>query len=302
MRLRALAPGKINLCLFLGDAREDGRHQLVTVFESVSLADELALETRSEGGDEVLCPAVEGPNLADDALAGLRARGWAAPPVRIEIDKRIPVAAGMGGGSADAAAVLRMAAAIEDVSAEALAELAASLGADVPSQLAPGVALGTGAGETVEPRDRLAPHAFVIVPLPFRLSTPAVYAEADRLGLPRARGELEARLAHLREALASDAAIPEPLLVNDLERAAVSLCPEVSEALDAVRAAGADEGLVCGSGPTVAGLFWDPTRPRPTRPDAAQRAEEAAKRLAGRFPGAIPASPVGPAFGAPERV
>jgi 4-diphosphocytidyl-2-C-methyl-D-erythritol kinase len=294
VRLRSRAPGKVNLCLFLGGTREDGRHELVTLFESVSVADELVLETLPDGPDQVVCPALDGPNLVGAALADLRARGWAAPPVRVEIDKRVPIAAGMGGGSADAAAALRMAQLIDPVPDELVGELAASLGADVPSQLVPGVSLGTGAGEIVEPRGSLAPHAFVIVPLPFRLSTPDVYAEADRLGLPRTAGELEARLGDLRDALAEGAALPEPLLVNDLERAAVSLCPAVSEALDAVRAAGADQALVCGSGPTVAALYWGA--------DGTRRADEAARALAGRFPGVTPASPVGPAFGVPERV
>src|ERR1700680_4715174 len=93
LKLAALAPGKVNLCLFLGPLREDGRHELVTLLESVSLADELTLESDAEH-DCVVCPGVEGPNLVADALAGLRARGWDAPPVRIEIVKRIPVAAG----------------------------------------------------------------------------------------------------------------------------------------------------------------------------------------------------------------
>jgi len=93
MTLRALAPAKVNLSLFLGGTREDGRHRLVTVFESLSLADTLELEvTGSE--DVVVCPGVEGENLASRALAGLRARGWDGPPVRVTIEKRIPVPGG----------------------------------------------------------------------------------------------------------------------------------------------------------------------------------------------------------------
>ena len=113
MRLRALAPGKVNLALFLGPTRDDGRHELVTLLESLSLADELVLETLESAPamaqDEVVCPGIEGENLVARALAALRKRGWDAAPVRIDVDKRIPVAAGMGGGSADAAAALRMA-------------------------------------------------------------------------------------------------------------------------------------------------------------------------------------------------
>ncbi len=148
---RELAPAKVNLCLFLGGPRADGRHELVTLFESVSLFDELRLEVLSTGGDEVVCAGVEGPNLAEAALRELRARGWSAPPVRIEIVKRIPVAAGLGGGSADAAAALRLAGALSPLPPGLADELARHLGADVPSQLQPGVTLGTGAGELVEP-------------------------------------------------------------------------------------------------------------------------------------------------------
>ena len=292
MTLRALAPGKVNLCLFLGGVREDGRHELVTLFESVSLADELVLTTLPGGNDEVVAPGVEGPNLVADALAGLRARDWPGPAVRVEIEKRIPVAAGMGGGSADAAAALRMARMVAPVSAEAVAAVAAGLGADVPSQLEPGVALGTGAGERVESLAALAEHAFVIAPLPFQLSTADVYAEADRLGLPRDPDDLRARLDELRAALEPGALLPDSLLVNDLEPAAISLCPEISGALDAVRGTGAERALVCGSGPTVAGLFWGE--------HAGYRAERAAGRLNDRFPRATDAIPVEADYALPQ--
>ncbi len=148
IRLRSRAPGKVNLSLLLGPIRADGRHELVTVLESVSLADELTL-TAGDGitADEVVCPGVEGDNLAAAAIRALRAHGWTGPAVRIEIAKRIPVAAGMGGGSADAAAALRLAAHLEPAGTEAIGEIAAGLGADVPSQLAPGLAIGRGPGE-----------------------------------------------------------------------------------------------------------------------------------------------------------
>ncbi len=294
MRLRALAPAKVNLCLFLGGVRTDGRHELVTLFESVSLADELVLETLADGPDRVVCPGVDGPNLVAGVLGGLRADGWGAPPVRIEIEKRIPVAAGMGGGSADAAAALRLAQQVEPFPADAIAELAARLGADVPSQLAPGVVLGTGAGERVEPCGSLAPHAFVIVPLRFALSTPAVYAEADRLGLGREAADLEARLSSLRTGLAPGARLPQSLVVNDLQPAAVSLCPEISEALEAVSAIGADHAFVSGSGPTVAGLYWGD--------DGPEHAEGAAASLAERFPAATTATPAAPQLGTARSV
>lgn len=294
MTVRALAPGKVNLCLFLGPARgEDGRHALVTLFESVSLADELTLSPLSHRGgpDEVVCRGVPGPNLVEDALAALRSSGWDAPAVRVEITKRIPVAAGMGGGSADAAAMLRLASAVAPGRPEEIAELAAALGADVPSQLAPGLVLGTGAGEVVEPCPPLHPHALLLVPLPYALSTPAVYREADRLGLPRPKPDLDAALARLHGALRPGGRLPQDLLVNQLEPAAISLCPEVAGALEAARETGADDALVCGSGPTVAGVFWGE--------DGRARAETAAAALSGSFPGAVAAEPVQPEFGAP---
>src|SRR5438874_11428211 len=151
MKLRALAPGKINLCLFVGGSLADGRHQLVTLFESVSLADEVEISTRAALGDEVVCPGVDGANIVSQALAALREREWHAPPVRVEIHKRIPVAGGMGGGSADAAATLRLAERLAPVPPQVIDMLAAQLGADVPSQLQPGLAIGTGAGQIVEP-------------------------------------------------------------------------------------------------------------------------------------------------------
>jgi 4-diphosphocytidyl-2-C-methyl-D-erythritol kinase len=291
MRLKALAPGKVNLCLFLGGPRDDGRHELVTLFESVSLADELSLMTGADG-DSVVCPGVEGPNLVASALEALRARGWDAPPVLVEIVKRVPVAAGMGGGSADAAAALRMACELASGRPEEIASLAAALGADVPSQLAPGLALGTGAGDLVESFEPLAPHAMLLVPQPIALSTADVYSEADRLGLPRPAEELRGRHRELVSRLHGEARLPDELFTNDLEPAALSLCPPIAEALEAVRAAGAEQAIVCGSGPTVAGLWWGA--------GAEARAVAAIASLGARFPGAVPAVPVSAEFGLPR--
>jgi 4-diphosphocytidyl-2-C-methyl-D-erythritol kinase len=286
VKLRVLAPGKVNLCLFLGGLRADGRHELVTLFESVSLADELLCSTLPAGAaaDEVVCPGVQGPNIVARALEALRARGWDAPPVRIEIRKHVPVAAGMGGGSADAAATLRLAQQLGRINDGLLAELASGLGADVSSQLAPGLVLGTGAGEVVESTSPLSPHALVIVPLPFELRTPEVYREADRLGLPRAATELASRHVELTVALVPGARLPERLVLNDLQPAARSLCPAIDGALEALRDAGAAAAFVCGSGPTTAGLYWGP--------DAASRAAAAATTLIERFPAATAVSPV----------
>jgi 4-diphosphocytidyl-2-C-methyl-D-erythritol kinase len=245
------APAKLNLCLYLGPRREDGLHELCSLFEPLALAD--LIEVTEAESDEVVCPGVEGENLAARALTALRERGWNSPPLRIEIAKRIPVAAGLGGGSADAAAVLRLAAG----QLSGLEEIAAELGADVPSQLVPAPALVWGAGEEVKRLPAPAPHAVLLLPGGGGLSTAEVFAEADRLQLGREPAELEAlkvRLCSAGESGASPLSHPG-LLVNDLEPAARSLRPGIGEALDALRAVGVQHGLMTGSGPTVFGLF-----------------------------------------------
>jgi 4-diphosphocytidyl-2-C-methyl-D-erythritol kinase len=217
----------------------------------------------------------------DAALAGLRARGWERSPVRLEVEKRIPVAAGLGGGSADAAAVLRLARGdVGDVGD--VGELATELGADVPSQIDPAFALIGGAGEIVGPLPPPRHFGVVLVPSESGLSTAQVYAEADRLGLGRDADELDAIAAELRGA-ASRGESPlayRELLVNDLERAALSLRPEIEGALGALRKVGAAAALVTGSGPTAFGIFED-----------IAAADAAAGALSPRFAGAIVAGP-----------
>ncbi len=302
---RALAPAKINLGLFLGPTRaRDGRHELVTVMQSISLADELTLEHTPAGveQDEVVCPGVQGApeeNLAARALVAFRAAtGWDAPPLRLRIAKRIPVAAGLGGGSADAAGALRLARHASGLGDEGLLrELGAVLGADVPAQIAPGRWLAGGAGELLEalPDPNPASFGLLVLPAPAGLSTAAVYAEADRLGLARSAETLETRRHALRRALELSAAVPaaRELLENDLAPAAISLCPEIDAALSQARDAGAEVALVSGSGPTVLGLFL--------HANGLGRAERAAAGLAAErssagAPAPICATPVDAAF------
>jgi 4-diphosphocytidyl-2-C-methyl-D-erythritol kinase len=297
---RTLAPAKVNLGLFLGPARaDDGRHELATVMQSISLADTLTLELAPAGvaEDEVLCPGVACPpaeNLAAAALSAFRtATGWDAPPLRLSIVKRIPVAAGLGGGSADAAAALRLAAHASGLGGGGqLRELAAGLGADVPAQVSPGRWLATGAGERLHELTDPNPSSFglLVLPSPAELSTAAVYAEADRLGLARGPRVLEERQRALRAALELGAAVPavKELLHNDLQAAAISLCPEIADALNEAREAGAELVLVSGSGPTVLGLF--------PHANGLGRAERAAAGLEGRVPAPICATPVDRAF------
>jgi 4-diphosphocytidyl-2-C-methyl-D-erythritol kinase len=254
------APAKLNLGLYLGKPRKDGLHELCSLFEPLALADLLRI-TEAER-DEVICPGVEGDNLAARALRALRESGWDAPPLRIEIEKRTPVAAGLGGGSADAAAVLRLVtegfwpqggqkASID------LMILASELGADVPSQLRPSLALVRGAGERVEPLPAPVEHAVLLLPSGGGLSTKDVFDEADRLGLGREEAELDQIADRLRVAAGAGASPLSfvDLLVNDLEPAAVSLRPDIGEALDLLRRVGAPAVFLSGSGPTVVGLF-----------------------------------------------
>jgi len=272
------APAKLNLCLYVGGRRGDGLHELRSIFCPLTLADRLVVSAADGPGDEVDCPEVRGPNLVATALEVLRARGWDGPPQRVELDKRIPVAAGLGGGSADAAALLRHLAGERDD----LAEIAAGLGADVPSQLTPSFALVGGGGEVVEALPDPREFAVVLVPGEGGLRTADVYAEADRLGAGRGAGELASLEEELRRAASSGGSPLEyaGLLVNDLQGAALSLCPEIAEALAALEEVGAATALVTGSGPTAFGLFAD-----------IAAADRAAAELPPRFAGAIVASP-----------
>jgi 4-diphosphocytidyl-2-C-methyl-D-erythritol kinase len=269
--MRIHAPAKINLCLYLGRRRADGLHELCSLFEPLALAD--LIEVEEAEADEVLCEAVAGENLAERALAGLRARGWTSPPLRIVIEKRTPIAAGLGGGSADAAAVLRLAAGeVPD-----LPELAAELGADVPSQLVPALSLVRGAGERVERLPDPDRHAVVLLPGGGGLSTAEVFEGADRLGLGRDPAELAEIAAALREAAGAGASplAYSDLLVSDLEPAARAARPEIGDALAALHGAGAAHTMLTGTGPTAVGLCED-----------LPAAERVAERL-GRQVGAI---------------
>ena len=268
--LRELAYAKLNLVLHVGRPREDGLHPICSVMASIDLADEVTAEPSANGRDTVECRGVPGDNLAARALTEFRSRAGAElPPLAVVIDKRIPVAAGLGGGSADAAAVLRIANELAGgpLAREELVRLAADLGSDVPSQLDPCHALIQATGERIEEIE-LPPLSAVLIPDAQGLSTAAVYAELDRLEAWRA--ELDPN--PLRGLAGSE---PEELvaaLENDLQPAALSLRPDLEPRVDALRAAGALGAAVSGSGPTCFGLFAD-------RP--------AAERAAEQLPGAL---------------
>ena len=269
----ARVPGKINLGLSVGPLREDGYHELSTVFHAVSLFDHITVQPADDWSVHVTGPfadrvPTDGTNLAMVAartLAKRRQRRAGVPPVRIDIDKQIPVAGGMAGGSADAAATLvacRELWALDHIENELLETMAASLGSDIPFLLHGGTAIGSGRGEQITPvlaRGEL--HWVLWAGEGLSLSTPAVYAELDRLreeqGLeasaPEPSGEL---LTALRRMEADEVAAA---LHNDLQEAAVSLHPILGEVLEAGRDLGARGGIVSGSGPTIAFLVGSQT-------------------------------------------
>jgi 4-diphosphocytidyl-2-C-methyl-D-erythritol kinase len=259
-------PGKVNLYLAVGDRREDGYHELTTVFHAVSLLDEvtvrnadvLSLEMVGEGADSL--PADE-RNLAWQAAELMAEHVGRAPDVAITVEKSIPVAGGMAGGSADAAAVLVAMNSLWElgVPRRDLHTLAARLGSDVPFALHGGTALGTRRGEELATVLARSTFHWVLAFADGGLSTPAVFAEIDRLretkdgdrSLPPALEDPEPVLA----ALASgDPAALAPLLGNDLQPASLSLDPGLRRTLRAGTEAGALAGIVTGSGPTCAFL------------------------------------------------
>ena len=255
------APAKVNLVLHVGPRHANGLHEVCSLFASLELHDVVTMDPAGDA-DEVVCPGVEGPNLAAAALEAFRSEtGVALPPLRITIEKRIPVAGGLGGGSADAAAVLRAANRLADdaLDDDGLRALAAPLGSDVPSQVRPAHSVVAGTGHAVEPV-ALAPMWLVLVLSEHGLATADVYAEADRLDSTRPQLDPDG----LRELASQPLPALAAALESDLEGAALSLRPELADALEALRGAGALGALVSGSGPTVFGVFGDR--------DAAERA------------------------------
>ena len=265
--IRELAPAKVNLVLRIGPTAPNGLHQLVSLFASLDLADEIELEPAP--ADTVECDGFDGPNIATAAVERLRQYAPSLPPLRVKITKRIPVAAGLAGGSADAAAVMRAANSFHEVpfDDDHLREIAAPVGSDVPSQIVPAHCIVSGTGERVE-RVQLPRMALVLVPSELGIATGEVYAEADRMGLPR--DTLDA--SDLRELAAQPLDVIAARLENDLQPATLRLRPELAQTIEALRGAGALGAQVSGSGPAVFGVFAD---------------EDAARAAASRIPGAL---------------
>ncbi|MGP6175035.1 4-(cytidine 5'-diphospho)-2-C-methyl-D-erythritol kinase [Corynebacterium sp. A21] len=279
--IRARAHAKVNLHLGVGEARADGYHELVTVFQSLSLHDDLELrvlaETAPVDGSVVRSLTLSGQangvptdssNLAwravDKLVSAYRAEGIGElPMVDLHLHKGIPVAGGMAGGSANAAAALRATQAwlreyADPLPASVLESIAADLGSDVPFTLHGGTMLGTGRGENLIPMMARGEYHWVLAVSSEGLSTPAVFHKLDELraaGREMAEAGDTAKLS--RALLAGSAAAVAGALVNELEAAAISLRPGLRTIISAGETAGALRGIVSGSGPTCAFLCWD---------------------------------------------
>ncbi|MHB1164219.1 MAG: 4-(cytidine 5'-diphospho)-2-C-methyl-D-erythritol kinase [Candidatus Nanopelagicales bacterium] len=258
-------PAKVNLQLSVGAVRDDGYHELATVFQAVSLTDEVVARPGAGGvrlsmtGEGHGTLPLDGRNLAVRAATLLAERAGVAADVDLAIAKAIPVAGGMAGGSADAAAALvacdalwRLATPRED-----LVELAAELGSDVPFLLQGGTAIGTGRGERLTSVLCRGEFHWVFALADGGLCAPAVYGECDRLRGDRAVPDPYVSDMLMQAVRAGDPVLLGKALHNDLQPAALSLQPALQQVLDVGEDFGALGGLVSGSGPTVALLARD---------------------------------------------
>lgn len=273
----ARAPGKINIYFRVGPPRADGYHPVASLYLAVSLFEDVAATPREDGEITVALneasTAVEDPEtfpLGEDNLVIRAARLLAghtghAAGVHLDITKRVPIAGGMGGGSADAAAALVACNSLwgTGLTREELGRLGARLGADVPFALSGGAAVGLGVGDQLSPLLLRSRTDWVLALASYGLSTPAVYQQLDALrgeaGVPVPQ-DVDPDVVH---ALVDHDLVMLPgLLGNDLTAAAIHLAPELQAVLDMGRQAGALTALVSGSGPTVALLANDPGHAR----------------------------------------
>jgi 4-diphosphocytidyl-2-C-methyl-D-erythritol kinase len=260
-------PAKVNLQLSVGPKEADGYHNLVSVFQAISIFDDITIKlgepgsglTISISGDQTHGVPADSNNLAAKAVALISKEYDLTVDAQIEIKKSIPVAGGMAGGSADAAGTIL---GIDylyslDMTREEMIEIASKIGSDVPFMLSGGTAIGTGHGDQLTAALSRGTYHWVLALSTVGLSTPAVYAECDRL-----RGELEIVEPQTHEGLmqallGADAPGVGAALINDLQLAACSLRPAIRLVLDVGQEYGALGAIVSGSGPTVAFLVAD---------------------------------------------
>jgi 4-diphosphocytidyl-2-C-methyl-D-erythritol kinase len=264
------APGKVNVTMRVGDRLPDGYHDVATAYQAVGLFEELHAEPDRELSLDFSGPIFTGSlpvdrtNLVIRAAHLLQARSRHRGGARLHVVKRVPIAGGMGGGSADAAAALVALDALWGLGLgrEELLELGAELGADVPFALTGGTAIGTGRGDRLSPALAKGPFHWVIALSEPGLSTPAVYAALDEhrerhaADLP-AIGTPQVDAAVLQALRSGDPHALAEALHNDLQVAALHLRPELADLLELGERNGALAGIVSGSGPTIAFLAAD---------------------------------------------
>ncbi|WP_413455724.1 4-(cytidine 5'-diphospho)-2-C-methyl-D-erythritol kinase [Glutamicibacter sp. FR1] len=271
-RVIATAPGKINCYFKVGPPREDGYHEVASLYVAVSLTEQIEARLRTDGelqlSLEPNSPVVSEPenfplgagNLVHRAAQLLREHTGCSLGADLHITKRVPIAGGMGGGSADAAATLVACNELwgTGLDREELGRLGARLGADVPFALMGGAAIGLGIGDKLAPLLTRAKTHWVLIPASYGLSTPRVYGMLDRL---RAGMEIEVPQeidpAVIEALMASDAPALARVLANDLTQASLALAPELGTMRDMAEGAGALRAMVSGSGPTLALLVKD---------------------------------------------
>jgi 4-diphosphocytidyl-2-C-methyl-D-erythritol kinase len=269
--VHARAPGKVNVFLKVGSLLEDGYHDVAIAYQAVSLyedvrvhrADDFSVEVN--GTVELSRVPIDGSNIAIRAARLLARKTGYRGGARIGITKRVPVAGGMGGGSADAAATLLACDALwgTDLPREELLGLARELGADVPFALTGGTAIGTGRGDQLSPALAKGTFQWVLVLADFGLSTPAVYTELDQHRDRHAQDIFPANPAPsidtnvLQAIRAGDPHMLAETLHNDLQAPAIHLQPSLAGVLELGEQNGALAGIVSGSGPTVAFLAAD---------------------------------------------
>ena len=260
-------PAKVNLQLSVGPRESDGFHNLVSVFQAISIFDEVTVSKTHAGngvtitvtGEHTHGVPEDGENLAVKAALLVGSKFDFEVDVHIEVKKSIPVAGGMAGGSADAAATLVAMDSLFnlDMSREELHALGSELGSDVPFMISGGTAIGQGRGDQLTAALSRGTYHWVLALSSVGLSTPAVYTECDRMRAEREIAAPQVSDVLMQSLLAADAEAVGNSLTNDLQNAACSLRPALSLVLEVGRDYGALGAIVSGSGPTVAFLVAD---------------------------------------------
>ena len=260
-------PAKVNLQLSVGPRESDGYHQLVTVFQAISIFDDVTVEIGEQGtginltvsGDQIHGVPTDSTNLVVKAIDLIADKFELDIDVNVDVKKSIPVAGGMAGGSADAAAAI---VAIDELyslemTREEMHSIAAQLGSDVPFLLSGGTAIGQGRGDQLTAALSRGTYHWVLALSSVGLSTPAVYGECDRLRQGLDISDPQISDALMQALLSADPSNVGKLLINDLQPAACSLRPALRLILDVGQEYGALGAIVSGSGPTVAFLVSD---------------------------------------------